>query len=45
MSSVLTEILNLMAGGISDFATSIGSGLAALVQNVFLTGTGTSADL
>lgn len=44
MSSVLTEILNLMAGGITDFATSIGSGLAALVQNVFLTGAGTSSD-
>lgn len=43
MSSVLTEIINILVGGITGIATGIGSGVTALVTNIFLTGEGTQA--
>lgn len=36
MSAILTEIINILTGGISAIATGIGSGLKALVTNLFL---------
>lgn len=42
MSAVLTEIISLLVAGISGIATGIGSGLQALVTNIFLTGSGTT---
>lgn len=43
MSAVLTEIISLLTSGITGIATGIGSGVSSLVQNIFLTGEGTSA--
>lgn len=41
MSAVLQEIITLLTSGITQVATGIGSGLQALVSNIFLeTGTG-----
>lgn len=37
MVEVLQEIINILVSGISQVATGIGSGLTALVQNIFLT--------
>lgn len=37
MTTVLTEIITTMVGGISGIATGIGQGLADLVGNIFLT--------
>lgn len=42
MQAVLTEIVQLLVGAISDIATGIGSGVSALVTNIFLTGSGTT---
>lgn len=36
MVEVLQEIINILVSGISQVATGIGSGLTALVQNIFL---------
>lgn len=36
MSAVLTEIISLLTGGITGIASGIGSGLTALVKNIFL---------
>ena len=36
MSEIVTEIVTGLVSGISQMATGIGSGIAALVQNVFL---------
>lgn len=36
MSGVLQEIITLMVSGITQLATGIGSGLQALVSNIFL---------
>ena len=44
MSSVLTEIINLLVSGITSLATGIGNGLKALVEAIFLNGAGTQAD-
>lgn len=35
-TSILTEIINLLVGGISGVATGIGQGLSTLAQSVFL---------
>lgn len=46
MSAVLTEIITLLTSGISGMASGIGSGLQALVSNIFLeTGTGGAQQL
>lgn len=42
MTAVLTEIINLLVGGISGIATGIGQGVSSLVTNIFLTGAGTT---
>lgn len=36
MSAVLQEIITLLTGGITGIASGIGSGLTALVKNIFL---------
>lgn len=36
MSAVLQEIISLLTGGITGIASGIGSGLTALVKNIFL---------
>lgn len=36
MTSVLTEFINLLVGGISSMATGIGEGLNQAVQKMFL---------
>ena len=43
MSGVLTEIVQLLVGGIQGIAQGIGQGLQQLVTAIFLTGEGTSA--
>lgn len=42
MSGVLTEIIQLLVGGIQGIATGIGQGLQQLVTSIFLTGSGTT---
>lgn len=42
MSGVLTEIIQLLVGGIQGIATGIGQGLQQLVTAIFLTGNGTT---
>lgn len=44
MSAVLQEIITLLVSGITQIATGIGTGVSSLVQNIFLTGTGTTSD-
>lgn len=36
MSALLTEIINILVGGFSSFATGIGTGLSNLVKSIFL---------
>ncbi len=36
MSAVLTEIIELLTGGLTAMATGIGGGLSALVTSIFL---------
>ena len=43
MTSVLTEIIQLLVGGISGIAQGIGSGVNALVTDIFVTGEGTTS--
>lgn len=43
MSSILTEIISLLVGGITGIAQGIGSGLSTLATSVFLTGEGTTS--
>lgn len=43
MSAVLTEIINLLGSGISSFATQIGTGVNALVTNLFIQTVGEGA--
>lgn len=44
MSAILTEIVNLLVGGFSSFATGLGSGIKNYIESLFVTiptGTGT----
>lgn len=41
MTAILTEIINLLTGGLTAMATGIGSGLNSLVSSIFLTETNT----
>lgn len=43
MSSILSEIVSILTGGITGVASGVGQGVTALVQNIFITGEGTSA--
>lgn len=36
MTAVLQEIISILVGGITQMASGIGSGLTALVSNIFL---------
>lgn len=45
MSGVLNEIVSLLTAGISGIASGIGSGLQALVTNIFLSTEGNSTTL
>lgn len=38
MSAVLTEIIDLLVSGITEYATGFGQGLASAVEAIFLTG-------
>lgn len=40
--AILQEIVEILVGGITNVATGIGNGLQSLVQNIFLTGAGTT---
>lgn len=45
MSSVLTEIIGIITGGLTTMATNIGQGLQNFVQSIFVTSTtSTSGD-
>ena len=41
MTSILTEIIQLLTGGLTEIATGIGSGLNGLARSIFLTTEGT----
>lgn len=41
--SILTQIIELLVGGITGIAQGIGNGLSTLVQNIFITTTGEGA--
>lgn len=41
MNAILTEIINLLTGGITGIASGIGEGLSTLAQSVFLSGNAT----
>ena len=45
MTAVLQEIISLLVGGISQMASGIGSGLTALVSNIFLDTSGNTTQL
>ena len=45
MSAVLQEIITLLTSGITQMASGIGSGLKALVTDIFLDTTGNSTAL
>lgn len=45
MNSVMTEIIELLVGGIAGVAEGIGGGLQTLATSIFLEGTGDSASL
>ena len=42
MSAILTEIISLLVGGITGIASGIGTGVSTLVQDIFMTGAGTT---
>ena len=44
-TNILTEIINLLVGGISGVATGIGQGLSTLAQSVFLDTSGAAPTL
>lgn len=41
MTGLLTQIIQLLVGGISGVATGIGGGLSTLAENIFMTTVGT----
>lgn len=45
METILTEIIQLLTGGLTQMATGIGGGLQALVTSIFLDGTGETQSL
>lgn len=44
-TAILTEIITIMVGGLTTFATGIGSALSSLVTAIFFTGTGADQTL
>lgn len=45
MSAILTEIIQLLVGGITQLASGIGGGLKSLVEAIFLNTTGQTTSL
>ena len=45
MQSILTQIVNLLTGGITGVASGVGQGVSTLVSDIFITGTGDSQTL
>ena len=45
MTAILTEIIDLLVGGITGLAGGIGEGLQNLVSSIFLEGTGETQSL
>lgn len=45
MSGVLTEIIQLLVSGLTEYATGIGTGLNSFVTNIFVDGTGDTKKL
>lgn len=45
MSSILTEIITLLTGGITGVATGVGAGLSTLATSIFMQGEGNSQTL
>lgn len=43
--AILTEIIQLLTGGITGVAEGVGQGLSTLAQSIFMTGTGAEATL
>ncbi len=41
MTAILTEIIQLLTGGLTEMATGIGGGLNSLARSIFLTTEGT----
>lgn len=44
-SALLTQIIEILVGGISGVATGIGGGLSTLATSIFLSGTGETQTL
>lgn len=42
MTNLLSEIIEILVGGITNIASGIGSGLQSLVTDIFVTGSGTT---
>lgn len=45
MSGILTEIINLLTGGIAGVATAVGGGLSTLATSIFMDTTGETNQL
>lgn len=45
MKAILTQIIELLVGGITGVATGIGEGLSSLATSIFLSGTGDAQTL
>ena len=45
MSAVLTQIIDILYGGITGVASGIGTGLGTLAESIFLTGEGDAQTL
>ena len=45
MTTILTEIINILVGGLTSFATGFGSGLTALVGAIFIDSSGATPQL
>ena len=45
MAAILTEMIQLLTGGITGMATGIGSGVQSLVTNLFIDSTGNTQTL
>lgn len=43
--TILSEIIQILVGGITGIAQGVGSGLSTLATSIFLTGTGDSQSL
>lgn len=44
MTSIVSEIVEILVSGITGLGAGIGAGLTSLVKSIFVSGTGTSGD-